>query len=126
MDKTISTYEELYCALLSLDNEQRMYRKDDKCFCIRLDEEYDITVYDSRDGEVYLEYNAKGKQLTHYHPDYQEAYEDLADVLWNTEKELERLKKGVKTSRKAFRCTVVILILMVLFWVAVWMFCGGR
>lgn len=109
IDTTISTYEQLYCALLSLDNEHRMYKMDDEIFRIKLDEEYDITIYDNWDGEVYLEYNAKGKQLTHYHPDYQEAYEDLAVVIWNPGKELERLIKGVETSKKvSYKCWAVL------------------
>lgn len=124
--KTLSTYEELYSALLSLDNENIMHKKDEECFSIKLDEEYDITVYDNMVGEVYLEYNAKGKQLTHYHPDYQDAYEALAEVIRNKVKELERLKKVAKASQKADRCMVVILIIIVLLLAAVWLFGGGN
>ncbi|MGN0396007.1 MAG: hypothetical protein ACI4EF_11640 [Coprococcus sp.] len=127
MDKAISTYEELYSALLSLDNKHIMYKKDDACFCIKLDEEYDITIYNNRDGEVYLEYNAKGKQLTHYHPDYKEAYEDLADVIRNPEKELERLKKDAEASKKAtYGWGATILILIALLLVAAWLFSGEK
>lgn len=127
MDKTILTYEELYSALLSLDNKHIMQKKDDACFRIKLDEEYDITIYNNRDGEVYFEYNAKGKQLTHYHPDYQEAYEDLADVIRNPEKELERLKKDTEAGKKAaYGWVATILILIALLLVAAWLFGGGK
>lgn len=119
MSKTILTYEELYHELFCLDIEHRMQRKDNTCFGIRLDEEYDITVYDNRCGEVYLEYNVNGKQITHYHPDYQEAYEDLADVLQNAEKEMESLKNDMTTSR---RFTEIVVILVVLFLLVVGLF----
>lgn len=110
MGKVISTYEELYQTLLSLDSENRMYQKSNGIFCIRLDELYDVTVYNNRDGEVYLEFNLKGRQLTHYHPDYQEAYEDLKNVLSEPEKELECLNRNVEHSRKlTCMCTVAML-----------------
>lgn len=112
---TISTFEELYCALLLLDNEHRIQKKDDTYFNINLDEEFDITIYDNGPGEVYLEYNAKGRQLTHYHPDYREAYEDLSDVIRNPKKELERLKMDIKASKKAvYGWVAAILILIAL------------
>lgn len=123
MAKTILTYEELYRELFSRDKEHRMYKKDNTCFCIRLDEEYDITVFDNGRGEVYLEYNEKGKQLTHYHPDYQEAYEDLIDVIQNTEIELERLKRNAETSRKACRVAIIIVMLIILFCGVIRLFC---
>lgn len=123
MDKTITTYEELYCALFSLDRGHRIYKTDDTCFHIKLDEEYDIAVYENRDGEVYLEYNVKGEQLTHYHPDYQEAYEDLAEVVTNPEKELERLKKDTEASKRAFYIGMAsLLVLFVILFVALWRF----
>lgn len=123
MGKAISTYGELYQTLLSSDDKNIMYQLEDNIFHIRLDELYDITVYNSRDGEVYLEYNLKGKQLTHYHPDYQEAYEDLKNVLSEPEKELECLKKDAESSRKLTNiCTLVMLAAIVLSLVCCWLF----
>lgn len=123
MGKVISTYEELYQTLLSLDSENRMYQKSNEIFCIRLDELYDVTVYNNRDGEVYLEFNLKGRQLTHYHPDYQEAYEDLKNVLSEPEKELECLNRNVEYSRKlTYKCTVAMLAAIVFTLVCYWLF----
>ncbi len=117
MDKEISTYEELYEALLLLDSGHRMYRTHDECFCIKLDEQYNITIYNNRDGEVYLEYNANGKQLTHWHPDYWEAYEDLACAVNAPKETLEQLKRDTEESKKAaykFTATVLISIVFLL------------
>lgn len=125
MDKTVSTYAELYHALLPLDNEHKMHMTDDTSFSIRLDEVYDITVYDNRDGEVYLEYNANGKQLTHYHPDYQEAYEDLTGVLRNTKEETESLKRSEEAARKVYRDTIMVSILIILLLAMAYLL-GGR
>lgn len=123
MGKVISTYEELYQTLLSLDSENRMYQKSNEIFCIKLDELYDITVYNNRVGEVYLEFNLKGRQLTHYHPDYQEAYEDLKNVLSEPEKELECLNRNVEHSRKlTYKCTVAMLAAIVFTLVCYWLF----
>lgn len=123
MGKAISTYEELYQTLLSLDSENRMYQKSNEIFCIKLDELYDITVYNNRVGEVYLEFNLKGRQLTHYHPDYQEAYEDLKNVLSEPEKELECLNRNVEHSRKlTCMCTVAMLAAIVFSLVCYWLF----
>lgn len=123
MGKAISTYEELYQTLLSLDSENRMYQKSNEIFCIKLDELYDITVYNNRDGEVYLEFNLKGRQLTHYHPDYQEAYEDLKNILSEPEKELECLNRNAEYSRKlTCMCTVAMLAAIVFSLVCYWLF----
>lgn len=99
MSNPISTYDELYQALLVLDKDNRIHVYDE-VFRIELDDQYDITVYNNGRDEVYLEYNQKGKQLTHYHPDYREAYEDLADAVRNPQKILEQLKSDIEASRK--------------------------
>lgn len=99
-EKKITSYEELYKELHSLDKDNRMYEMYDEYFCIRLAEGYDITVYNKGRDEVYVAYMAEGQQLTHYHPDYQEAYVDLKEVLENPDKELCEIKKNQEESRK--------------------------
>lgn len=99
-EKKIASYEELYKELHSLDKDNRMYEMYDEYFCIRLAEGYDITVYNNGRDEVYVAYMAEGQQLTHYHPDYQEAYADLKEVLENPDKELCEIKKNQEESRK--------------------------
>lgn len=99
-EKKIASYEELSKELHSLDKNNRMYRMNDEYFCIRLAEGYDITVYNNGRDEVYVAYMAKGQQLTHYHPDYREAYADLKEVLENPDKELCEIKKNQEESRK--------------------------
>lgn len=124
MGKPISTYDELYQALLVLDNDHRIQIYDE-FFLIRLDDQYDITVYNNGRDEVYLEYNQKGKQLTHYHPDYQEAYEDLADAVRNPQKILEQLKSDAEASRKnANWCKIIYLGFLVLLFVLAYLFSG--
>ncbi len=99
-EKKITTYEELYNELRSLDKDNRMYKMYDEYFSIRLTEGYDITVYNNGRDEVYVAYMAKGQQLTHYHPDYSEAYADLKEVLENPDKELCEIKKNQEESRR--------------------------
>ena len=99
MCRKISSYEELYNELTTLDKDNRMYQMYDEYFCIRLEEGYDIAVYNNMPGEVYVAYMAEGEQLTHYHPDYQEAYEDLKEVLENPDKELCEIKNNLEKSR---------------------------
>ncbi len=106
MCKKITNYEQLYKELHSLDKDNRIYQMYDEYFCIRLEEGYDIVVYNNRPGEVYVEYRAEGEQLTHYHPDYQEAYEDLKEVLENPDKELCEIKNILEESRKNTRTCI--------------------
>lgn len=115
MEKTIQTYESLYEELLSLDSEHRMQQVEKDIFCIKLEEGYVITVHDdSPRGEVYLAYTVEGKPLTHYHPDYQEAYADLAQVFKNPKGEVERLKqveaKANKSSNKYERICILLAV----------------
>ena len=95
----VRTYAELYHKLVCLDNEHRMYPLDAGSFEIRLNHQYSISVYDN-EREVYLEYNKNGKQMTHYHPEYQEAYDDLADVLADPHKALKELEMVTEIRRK--------------------------
>lgn len=118
MTQKILTCEELYQNLICLDKERRMYRENAEGFGINLNGLYDIFVYDN-DGEVYLEYRKNGKQATHYHPDYQEAYEDLAEVLANPHKVLEELEKNRKSVN---RRTAVVLIIGTLLLLAALLF----
>ncbi len=106
MCRKISSYEELYNELTTLDKDNRMYQVYDEYFCIRLEEGYDIAVYNNMPGEVYVAYMAEGEQLTHYHPDYQEAYEDLKEVLENPDKELCEIKNNLEKSRKNTRTCI--------------------
>lgn len=99
-EKKITSYEELFKELHSLDKDSRMYRMNDEYFCIKLAEGYDITVYNNGRDEAYVAYMAKGQQLTHYHPHYREAYADLKEVLENPDKELWEIKKNQEDSRK--------------------------
>ena len=58
MCKKITNYEQLYKELHSLDKDNRIYQMYDEYFCIRLEEGYDIAVYNNMPGEVYVEYRA--------------------------------------------------------------------
>ncbi|MBQ6696281.1 MAG: hypothetical protein IJN16_06215 [Lachnospiraceae bacterium] len=55
-----------------------------------------------------------GKQLTHYHPDYQEVYVDLAQVFKNPKGEVERLKqveaKANKSSNKYEKICILLMV----------------
>lgn len=99
-EKEITSYEELYNELHSLDKDNRMYKMYDEYFSIRLAEGYDITVFNNGRDEVYVAYMAKGQQLTHYHPDYIEAYADLKEVLENSDKELYEIKNSRGKQKK--------------------------
>lgn len=98
-EKEITSYEELYKEMCLLDQDNRVCKMHDEYFCIRLAEGYDITVYNNGPDEAYIAYMAKGQQLTHYHPDYQEAYTDLKEILDNPDEELCTIKKNQEISR---------------------------
>lgn len=100
MDEKIKTFNELYKKLLAVDKFDRMSSIEKDTFRILLDDSHDIMVYNNY-KEVYLEYLTDNKQTTHYHPDYEEAYQDLERILADPEKELERIKNTAVNSRKA-------------------------
>lgn len=97
----ISDFEELYRALKSHDKEEVMFPTYDVAFTIRLDKDagVDVNVYDKKD-EVYLEIVLAGRQLTHWHPNYQEAYDDLVGFVANPAEAAEKLKLEAERSRK--------------------------
>lgn len=85
---SFTTYEELYRAIKLNDRENIMHSITEGAFSIRLDEHFEINVYDNN-GEVYMEITFDGSRLRHMHPDYQDAYDCLSEFVANPKEALE-------------------------------------
>lgn len=115
--QSITTYEELYRKLQEHDTEQVMLRVTGDVFTISLDKHLEINVYDNN-GEVYLEIALDGKQMTHWHPDYQEAYNELHKYVEKPAETLEELKREMESYKeKASGCMMFYLLWLVFLFV---------
>lgn len=79
MDEFINIYHKLK----ENDPENRVSLFD-KVISLKVTENYEIKVYDNN-KEAYVEFVCNGRQLTHDHPDFEEAYDYLSEVLNNIE-----------------------------------------
>lgn len=99
----MSSVEELYERLKEHDFEKRLTLNSDKNkIDFQVNDEYHITVYDNQ-RETYFEILLGKTQYTHYHPDYEEAYQDLLDYMEGrqvlpTEEQRKQQRRQLKVS----------------------------
>lgn len=106
LNPSIETFDELYEKICCYDRENRITRKDENTITVRLEEEFQIQVYDNT-KEAYLEISQKDAQYTHFHPDYREAYEYLREVLEEPDAVVEEMKGAKEKSGEAMRTAMI-------------------
>lgn len=116
--QSLTTYEELYGELKEYDRENAMFRVSEDAFTVRLDKRLEMNVYDNN-GEVYLEITLDGRQMTHWHPNYQEAYEDLREYVENPVEMLEKLKREMESVKEKTRGCMAFYLLWLVFTFAI-------
>jgi len=96
-DAKPESFQEVYQLLKQQDVDNRLSLVNDRTMELRIDEKYKITASDNL-RETYMQIVLNDKQLTHWHPDYEETYQDFLDYMEGkcippTEEEIKKMSK---------------------------------